>query len=88
MQSATAAVDDVSLVDRIRSAQLPTKAERRRRRLAARASLRDFADELARRGCAVTPMTVLRWEQGRTTPRLEQAAVYRQLLDDVDAALQ
>jgi hypothetical protein len=31
-------------------------------------------------------MSVLRWEQGTSTPRLAHAAAYRQLLDELEAA--
>ncbi len=31
-------------------------------------------------------MTVLRWEQGRATPRLTHAVAYRQLLEQLEDA--
>jgi DNA-binding XRE family transcriptional regulator len=79
MRSTTAAVDD-DLVARVRAGQLPSPSMRRSIRHAARASLRDFADEIG-----VSPMTVLRWEQGKSEPRLKHAILYRQLLDDLRA---
>jgi transcriptional regulator with XRE-family HTH domain len=51
---------------------------RRSIRKAARASLRDVADELG-----VSPMTVLRWEQGKSEPRTRHAIAYRELLDQL-----
>jgi DNA-binding XRE family transcriptional regulator len=54
---------------------------RREIRCSASASLRDLADELG-----VSPMTVLRWEQGKTKPRLAHAIAYRRLLDQLAEA--
>lgn len=64
-----------SLVERVRDAQLPPVEERRRIRLATGATLREFAGELG-----VSPMTVLRWEQGKVEPRLKHRVAYSQLL--------
>jgi DNA-binding transcriptional regulator YiaG len=72
----TNAVVDGSLVERVRASQLPSPSVRRSIRLSARVSLRDVAAELS-----VSPMTVLRWEQGKSEPRLVHAVAYRQLLD-------
>lgn len=63
------------LVARVRDSQLPPVEERRRIRLASRATLREFAAELG-----VSPMTVLRWEQGKVEPRLTHRVAYGQLL--------
>lgn len=76
MESATTAVVDGSLIDRVTAGQLPPPGMRRSIRKKARATLRDFAAELN-----VGPMTVLRWERGETEPRLGHAIAYRRLLD-------
>lgn len=81
MRSTAAVVDGNDLVSRVRAAQLPPVAMRRSIRRRANASLRDMADVLH-----VSPMTVLRWEQGTTEPRLQNAAAYRQLLDALHEA--
>lgn len=81
MTSTAAAVDGNDLVSRVRAAQLPPVAVRRRIRRRANASLRDMGLSLG-----VSPMTVLRWAQGTTEPRLENAIAYRQLLDALDEA--
>ena len=69
------------LPQRVSAARLPSPAERARIRKQSGATLKDFADELG-----VTPMTVLRWEEGQVRPRLDQAAAYARLLADVNAA--
>lgn len=73
---------DQPLPDRVRAAQLPSPRVRRRIRTNSRATLRDFANVLG-----VSPMTVLRWEQGRAEPRLEHAIAYRRLLDQIKEAI-
>lgn len=70
-----------TLPDRVRAAQLPPAEVRRGIRCTAKATLRDFAEELG-----VSPMTVLRWEQGKVEPRMEHAIAYRRLLDQVREA--
>lgn len=77
----TTAVADGDLVSRVRAGQLPPPFMRRSVRRRARASLRDFGNELG-----VSPMTVLRWEQGTTEPRLVHAIAYRALLDALSEA--
>lgn len=77
MEAYAAAVTH-GLVDRVRASQLPPPSERARIRQSSGASLRDFADELG-----VSPMTVLRWEQGKSRPRMRRAIAYRRLLDAV-----
>ncbi len=69
-------------MERVRQSRLPPPLTRRRIRLRARATLRDLARELH-----VSPMTVLRWEQGTSEPRLDQAVRYRQLLEALEQAL-
>jgi transcriptional regulator with XRE-family HTH domain len=71
----------MTLVDRVRAAQLPPPAERRRIRLHAKVSLAEVAEELQ-----VTPVTILRWEQGTFEPRRDRAIAYRRLLDALLAA--
>ncbi|MFI6513573.1 multiprotein-bridging factor 1 family protein [Streptosporangium sp. NPDC050855] len=73
---------DALLVDRVRAAQLPPPSVRRRVRRSSRATLRDLASVLN-----VSPMTVLRWEQGKAEPRLEHAIAYRRLLDALAEAV-
>lgn len=46
--------------------------------MAAGATLRDVGEELG-----VSAMTVMRWEQGKSVPRLEHAIAYRELLDQL-----
>ncbi|MFI0139619.1 helix-turn-helix domain-containing protein [Streptomyces luteogriseus] len=69
------------LADRVRASQLPPPPERVKIRQESGASLRDFADELG-----VSPMTVLRWETGKSKPRMRRAIAYRRLLDAVREA--
>lgn len=71
-----------ALVQRVKAAQLPDPSERHRIRAAAGASLREMATVLG-----VDPMTVLRWERGRVTPRATNAVAYRQLLDALQEAM-
>jgi transcriptional regulator with XRE-family HTH domain len=63
--------------ERVAAARLPAGPIRRSIRLAARVTLREMADELG-----VTPMTVLRWEQG-VEPHRERAIRYREVLDQL-----
>lgn len=79
--TSTVAVVDGRLVDRVGMAKLPPPSARRSIRKRARASLRDMAQELG-----VSPMTVLRWEQGESEPWLSHAVAYRQLLDALSEA--
>jgi DNA-binding transcriptional regulator YiaG len=65
----------MTLVEKVRAAQLPPPAVRRRIRCDAGVTLAEMAAELN-----VTPVTVLRWEQG-TEPRRDRAIAYRGLLD-------
>ncbi len=81
MASSSAPLDP-GLVERVRQSRLPPPLVRRRIRLAARATLRHLATELR-----VSPMTVLRWEQGASEPRLDQAVRYRQLLEALEQAM-
>jgi DNA-binding transcriptional regulator YiaG len=76
-----ASPDGASLAERVRAAQLPTPANRRRIRQRAKVSLRQIAEPIG-----VTAMTVLRWERGEVVPKLEHAAAYRQLLEELEAA--
>jgi DNA-binding XRE family transcriptional regulator len=68
----------MNLAESLKAAQLPSPETRRAIRVAAGATLRDIADELG-----VTPQAVYFWEVGRSTPRREQAAAYRRLLDEL-----
>jgi DNA-binding XRE family transcriptional regulator len=76
-----ASPDGAALADRVRAAQLPTPANRRRIRLRAGLSLRLIGDHIG-----VTAMTVLRWERGEAAPKFEHAVAYRQLLEELEAA--
>ena len=75
-------VPDQSLIERVRAAQLPPPSVRRRIRRASKATLRDLADHLG-----VSAMTVLRWEQGRSEPRMRHAIAYRRLLDELSEVI-
>lgn len=70
-----------ALIESVKSARLPSPAERRRVRKRAGVSLRTIGDALG-----VTPQTVLRWERG-ARPTVEHAAAYRELLEALEAAL-
>lgn len=74
-------MDGDDLISRVRASQLPTPAVRRTIRRRAGAPLREMGKALG-----VSPMTVLRWEQGATEPRLENAIAYRRLLDALQEA--
>ncbi|MBT2676788.1 helix-turn-helix transcriptional regulator [Streptomyces sp. ISL-14] len=78
---AYAAAATYELPGLVRAAQLPPPSERASIRQTSGASLRDFADELG-----VSPMTVLRWEQGKSKPRMRRAIAYRRLLDAIKEA--
>jgi DNA-binding XRE family transcriptional regulator len=84
---AEADADELPLAERVRAARLPSPDERARIRRESGATLRDVAAELARRGCRVSPMTVHRWETGQDEPRLHRAIAYRQVLDEIQAAI-
>lgn len=81
MRSTTAAADG-SLLEKVKAGQLPPPIVRRGIRRDARLSLREVAEELG-----VAPMTVLRWEQGKSEPRLRHAIRYRELLDGLKRAV-
>jgi DNA-binding XRE family transcriptional regulator len=70
-----------SLAGLVRAAQLPSVAERKRVREAAKASLRMIADEL---GVSIT--AVWHWENDQDGPSMENAARYRKLLEDLAEA--
>lgn len=65
-----------TLVEQVLAARLPSPAIRREIREAAGLSYRRMAEALE-----VDPMTLWRWEKGKTTPKLEDAGRYRMLLD-------
>jgi DNA-binding transcriptional regulator YiaG len=73
---------DSATIDRLladlRASRLPPSGRRRRIRQEAGASLRDIA-----RALGVSPMTVLRWEEG-VQPKRAHAIAYRQLLDALE----
>ena len=69
------------LADLVRAARLPEPAERKRIREQAGVSLQRMADEL---GVSVT--SIWHWEKGQDGPSLENAARYRELLDQLDKA--
>lgn len=70
-----------SLADLVRAAQLPSVAERKRVREAAKASLRMVADEL---GVSIT--AIWHWENDQDGPSMENAVRYRNLLEELAAA--
>jgi len=67
------------LADEVRSARLPPPATCRRIREEAGVTLRDVAAALE-----VEPITVLRWEHGRTKPRRVHAQRWRVLLEALE----
>lgn len=69
------------LVEKIRSARLPSPAICREIREGAAISIRESADELG-----VAPMTLIRWERGDVRPRPENARLYRQFLEALQEA--
>jgi DNA-binding transcriptional regulator YiaG len=72
----------MTLAEQVRAAaQLPSPADRRRIRNQAKVSLAEMAAELK-----VTPVTVLRWEQGAFEPRRDRAIAYRDLLEALQDA--
>lgn len=70
------------LAARVRDAQLPPPAERKRIREESRASLRVIGAELD-----VSPMTVSRWERGECEPGFDHAVRYGRLLRRLRAAV-
>jgi transcriptional regulator with XRE-family HTH domain len=74
------------LDQQITAARLPAPERQRMIRQMAGASLQDIADEMERRGEPVSYVTVQRWERGKAKPRRARAIVYRQILDDLEAA--
>jgi hypothetical protein len=76
----------MGLVEEITAARLPEPTRRKMIRLAGDASLEDFRAELKRRGVDVSHVTIMRWENGTAVPRRDRAIVYRQLLDELEAA--
>jgi transposase-like protein len=84
----TQTVDPHALADvanDLRAVQLPERRRRQRIRRDAGVSLRTMAGYMARLGVDVTAETIRRWEEG-VTPRREHAAVYRRLLETMEAA--
>jgi len=79
---ADATADGKSLAHRVRAAQLPLPAERRRIRLAAGVTYAEIGAEIG-----VTDVTVMRWEQGTAMPRRHRAIAYRRLLDELQRAV-
>lgn len=72
----------MTLAERVRAAaQLPPPAVRREIRRTAKVSLAEMGAELG-----VTPVTVLRWEQGTFEPRRDRAIAYRNLLQSLQEA--
>lgn len=71
----------MTLVEKVRAAQLPPPAVRRRIRADARVSLADVAAELD-----VSAVTIHRWENGAAEPRRDRAIAYRDLLEGLRQA--
>jgi len=74
----SAVVDSLSLVERLRLAQLPPPGERRAIREGAGATLREIAAEVG-----VSTAAVQRWESGDRGMRREHAIAYRRVLDQL-----
>lgn len=77
----TEATSTVPLAERVRAAQLPRPAERKRIRKRAGVSLREVAEEIG-----VTQTTVWHWEEGRG-PSPKHAVRYREVLDALAEAV-
>lgn len=73
---------DMPLVRDLRSRQLPDRARRRQIRLAVGASIRDVAQ-----ACGVSHFAIYSWEKpgGTIEPKRQHRAVYRQVLDALEA---
>lgn len=84
MGSSTSAPLDpaTEIVATVKAAQLPGPGARRRIRVAAGLTFRQMAQALE-----VDAMTVWRWENGKTKPKLADAARYRRLLDALEEAV-
>lgn len=67
-----------TLAAAVREARLPDPATRREIRERAHVTLREVATVIG-----VAPMTVQRWESGRSSPRRQDAVRYRDLLDEL-----
>jgi hypothetical protein len=81
-----------TLIQRMRAIkELPSPAERRRIRDAAKLSRADIARELRAKGLHVTEGAIKFWEteraQGGFDPRPEKAIAYKQLLDYIEREL-
>lgn len=85
----TEATRKMSLVEQVRAAQLPPPATRRSIRKAAGVTLDEIAQEIGELtgDPAVSAVSVLRWEQGKTEPQRDRAIAYRRLLDDLQRAI-
>jgi DNA-binding XRE family transcriptional regulator len=70
-----------SLADLVRAAQLPSVAERKRVREAAKVSLRMIAE-----ACDVSITAAWHWENDKDGPSMENAVRYRKLLEELAAA--
>lgn len=70
------------LAELVRASQLPSVAERKRIREAAKVSLRRMGEALD-----VTGETVWNWENDRYGPSKENAAKYNKLLSELAAAV-
>lgn len=73
----------MGLAEQVRAVRLPPPAMRRSIRLAAGATQAEVGEELG-----VSPVTVLRWERGKSEPRRDRAIAYRHLLDSLQRVAQ
>lgn len=71
-----------SLADLVRASRLPEPTERQRIRREANVPLRRMGEIIG-----VSGMTILSWERGVTQPRLDHAAAYGRLLDQLAEAI-
>lgn len=71
-----------SLAELVRAAQLPPPEERQRIRREAKVPLRRMGEIVG-----VSGMTILQWERGQTEPRLDRAAAYGRLLQQLAEAI-
>lgn len=82
MTTTSAPVQNLPLVNDLRSRQLPDRARRRQIREAVGASIRDVAQ-----ACGVSHFSIYSWEKpgGRIEPKPAHRVVYRQVLDALEA---
>lgn len=79
MTSTSAEPDFNGVLEEVQARRLPPPTARRRLRVSAGLTLRDIGAALD-----VAPLTVQRWETGRSRPRRDHALRYRELLERLE----